>query len=85
MRDRLAEAIKKSQADYTEVRLEKRLSTSIVYRGGNLEQAGSNTDSGGIVRCLVKTGGWGVSSVSAVALPTPCVSCARPRTSGRER
>jgi TldD protein len=62
MRDRLAEAIKRSTADYTEIRLEKRKSTTVHYRGRNLETAGANTDTGGIVRCLVKSGGWGVST-----------------------
>ncbi len=62
MRDRLAEAIKRSSADYTEIRIEKRQSTSVQYRGRNLESAGANTDTGGIVRCLVKSGGWGVST-----------------------
>ncbi len=62
MRDRLTEAIKHSPADYTEVRLEKRQSTSVMFRGRNLETAGANTDAGGMVRCLVKGGGWGVAT-----------------------
>jgi TldD protein len=62
MRDRFTEAIKRSGADYTEIRLERRRSTSVQYRGRNLEQAGANTDTGGIVRCLVKSGGWGIST-----------------------
>lgn len=62
MRDRLTEAIKKSGAHYTEIRLEKRRSTTVQYRGPNLETAGANTDMGGIVRCLTKGGGWGVAT-----------------------
>jgi len=62
MRDRLTEAIKKSPADYTEIRIERRQSTIVQYRGKNMESAGSNTDVGGIARCLVKNGGWGTST-----------------------
>jgi TldD protein len=62
MRDKLAEAVKRSRADYTEIRLEKRQSTTVAYRGRNLETAGANTDAGGMVRCLVRGGGWGVAT-----------------------
>lgn len=66
MRDKLAEAIKRSRADYTEIRLERQQSTSVAYRGRNLETAGANTDAGGMVRCLVKGGGWGVATFNRV-------------------
>ena len=66
MRDRITEAIKQSPADYTEIRIEKRQSTNVQYRGKNLESAGANSDAGGIVRCLVKKGGWGTSTFNRI-------------------
>ena len=60
MRERIEKAIKNSKADYTEIRLEDRETTNIVYRGKDLETASAVVDAGGIVRCLVRGGGWGI-------------------------
>lgn len=62
MRDRIQEAIKHSKADYTEIRVEEKETTRVVFRGRELEIAGANIDKGGIVRCLVKNKGWGVAT-----------------------
>ena len=62
MRDRIQEAIKHSQADYTEIRIEEKESTRVVFRGKELEIANANIDKGGIVRCLIKDKGWGVAT-----------------------
>jgi TldD protein len=62
MRDRIQEAIKHSRADYTEIRIEERETTRISYRGKELENAGGNIDKGGIVRCLVRGHGWGITT-----------------------
>jgi TldD protein len=62
MQDRLQAAIKSSQADYTEIRLEEREATSVAYRGKDLETASAVIDAGGIVRCMCKGGGWGMST-----------------------
>ncbi|MCL7454066.1 MAG: TldD/PmbA family protein [Anaerolineae bacterium] len=60
MHQKIRDAIKRSRADYTEIRVEDREATSIRYRGRDLEEAGAVVDAGGIVRCLVRNGGWGV-------------------------
>jgi len=54
----LAEAIKGQDADYLEVRLAEGETSSITYRGKQLESIGRSTATGGNVRALVK-GGWG--------------------------
>ena len=60
MNDWIRDAIKKSKADYTEIRFEDREATTISYRGEDLETANAVVDAGGIVRCLVRKGGWGI-------------------------
>ena len=62
MRDLILAALRSSKADYTEIRVEERESTQILYRGEDLETASAVIDRGGIVRCLVKSGGWGVAT-----------------------
>ena len=62
MQDKMQAALQSSRADYTEIRLEERESTSVAYRGKDLETASSVIDAGGIVRCMCKDGGWGVST-----------------------
>jgi TldD protein len=62
MREKIREALKSSQADYTEIRLEEKESTNIAYRGKNLETAQATIDVGGVVRCLVKDCGWGIAN-----------------------
>jgi TldD protein len=62
MREKIQAALKYSKADYTEIRLEERQSTSVVYRGKNLEEASAVIDAGGIVRCLRRNNGWGVAT-----------------------
>ena len=60
MREKIQAALKSSQADYTEIRLQARESTSVVYRGRDLETAQAVIDAGGIVRSLCRDGGWGI-------------------------
>ncbi len=59
MRERIQTALHDSQADYTEIRLEERESSRVVFRGQDLETASVVLDRGGIVRCLVRDKGWG--------------------------
>jgi TldD protein len=65
MRERIADALKRSKADYTEIRVETRDTTSIAYRGKRLETANTGRDVGGIVRVLHK-GSWGVSTFNSI-------------------
>lgn len=62
MREKIQAALKTSKADYTEIRLEAREATNVTYRGKNLETVSAVIDTGGIVRCLCKDGGWGVAT-----------------------
>jgi TldD protein len=62
MWDRIKDALRSSQADYTEIRLEEREATTVAYRGQDLETANAVIDVGGIVRCLCKDAGWGVAT-----------------------
>src|SRR5512139_2681632 len=62
MRDKIQEALKRSKADYTEIRIEEKESTRVVFRGKDLESANANIDKGGIVRCLIRNKGWGVTT-----------------------
>jgi len=62
MRDRIQEALKRSKADYTEVRIEERETSRVVFRGKELEFANANIDKGGIVRCLIYNKGWGIAT-----------------------
>jgi TldD protein len=66
MRDRLGEALKRSRAEYAEVRLERIRATRVVFRGRRLEHAGEAVDAGGNVRVLVRGCGWGVASFTAL-------------------
>ena len=61
-RERIVAAIKRSRADYTEIRIESSRSTQVVFRGRSLESVDLTSDEGGIVRCLVCGGGWGIST-----------------------
>ncbi len=66
MRDRLGEALKRSKAEYAEIRVERTRASRVVYRGRRLELAGENVDAGGIVRVLYRGRGWGVASFTSL-------------------
>ena len=66
MREQIEKAIKSSPADYTEIRIEEKESTSIIYRGRLLETAQATIDVGGVVRCLIKDHGWGVVTFNSL-------------------
>ena len=65
MQDTIRAALKSSQADYTEIRLERREATTIAYRGQDLETANAVIDTGGIARCMCRDGGWGVATFNS--------------------
>jgi len=64
--DRLAAALKRSRADYTEIRVERTWSTAVTYRGRRLESATASEDQGGFVRVLHAGRGWGVASFTSL-------------------
>jgi TldD protein len=61
MRERLANALRKSDAEYTEIRIEDVTSSWVSFRGEELDNVGSGKTLGGIVRALVR-GGWGYAT-----------------------
>jgi TldD protein len=61
MRERLADALRASDAEFADVRIEDVTSSWVNYRGEDLDRIGSAKTLGGIVRALVK-GGWGYST-----------------------
>jgi TldD protein len=66
MRDRLVEALKRSNAEYAEIRVEKTRSSRVVFRGKRLEIAAESVDAGGNVRVMAKGGGWGIASFTSL-------------------
>jgi TldD protein len=66
MREQIEVAVHASKADYTEIRLEEREATEVSYRGKDLENAGALIETGGIVRCLSRRHGWGVSTFNTL-------------------
>ncbi len=61
MRERIEKALRKSDAEYTEIRIESVTSSRARFRGEELDNIGSSKTLGGIVRTLVK-GGWGYAT-----------------------
>lgn len=62
MLDRLAEALKSSRADFTDIRCERAWAGTAAARGRRVEGLTHARDAGGIVRCLVHGRGWGSAS-----------------------
>lgn len=57
----MRKAIEGSRAEYTEIRIEERVTTSIFYAGRELEEIGTKISLGGCVRAYYR-GGWGFVS-----------------------
>ena len=71
MRDVIERALAGSPADYTDVRMERRLGTTVKLKKGKIDGLESYTESGGIVRCLAN-GAWGVAVFNN---PSELASC----------
>jgi TldD protein len=67
MLDMIHDALATSRADFTEIRLEEREATKVVFRGKDLETADMVIDRGGIVRALCHDGGWGIATFNSLA------------------
>ena len=59
MQDRLCAALRQLNTPYAEIRLERRESTRLVYRGDQLVTVDTSIDYGGFARALATSGGWG--------------------------
>ncbi len=81
MRDKIEEALKRSKADYTEIRIEDKETCRIAFHGKDLETANTNIDKGIMVRCLIRNRGWGVTTFNdlddLVAMVDQAYQCAR--------
>ncbi len=60
MREEIERALRRSRADFTDIRVEQIWRTRIAFEGPHLENLETWFEAGGIVRCLVG-GGWGIS------------------------
>ncbi len=66
MEQNIKQAIAKSSADYTEIRLERALRSQVLFQKDKLENLESSSEVGGIVRVL-KDGGWGIAVFNDVS------------------
>ena len=80
MRERIEKALKRSKADYTEIRIETDIQSGLLFKGEELDQIGSARSVGGLVRALVR-GGWGIATFNDLAnledRVVDAVECAR--------
>ncbi|KPK83475.1 MAG: hypothetical protein AMJ81_08220 [Phycisphaerae bacterium SM23_33] len=65
MKDRLFDVLKQAKADYAEVRFEHEDSTSITYRGREVEDVSASKLRGGIARACTR-GGWGLATFDSL-------------------
>lgn len=65
-RQRIEDALGKSRARFTEIRLEVSRGSRVVFRGQRLEAAQETMDRGGFVRCLASNGGWGTATFNDI-------------------
>jgi predicted Zn-dependent protease len=66
MLDELAEALKSSRADFTDIRCERAWAATVAARGRRIEGLTHAQDAGGVVRCLVAGRGWGTVSFTGL-------------------
>ena len=66
MRERMEKALRKSDAEYAEIRIENVISSWANFRGEQLDSIGSSRTVGGIVRAFVK-GGWGYATFNDIS------------------
>ena len=66
MKDRLADALRASRADYTEIRIERTWSSAVSFRGKRLESATASEDQGGFVRVADRGFGWGIAAFTSL-------------------
>jgi len=59
-------AIAKSDADYTEIRIEQEARSQVHFRKDKLENIEGSSEQGGIVRVL-KDGGWGIAAFNDIS------------------
>ncbi len=66
MRDALLDAISRSRAGYSELRLRRIWSSTVLLRDHTVEAAGSSLETGGLARCCSPGTGWGAVGFSGI-------------------
>jgi len=66
LRDRLSDALRRSPAQYTEIRVERTWASQVSFRGPRLETATASEDQGGFVRVLNPGCGWGIAAFTSL-------------------
>jgi TldD protein len=66
LKDRLTEALRRSPAQYTEIRVERTWASQVSFRGSRLETATASEDQGGFVRALNPGCGWGIAAFTSL-------------------
>lgn len=76
----MEEALRRSGADYAEIRIERAQTTEIGFRGHEIDRISSSSSLGGTARAVVR-GGWGVVTFNDIAdlraRVNEAVACAR--------
>jgi TldD protein len=66
LKDRLSDALRRSPAQYTEIRVERTWASQVSFRGPRLETATASEDQGGFVRVLNPGCGWGIAAFTSL-------------------
>jgi predicted Zn-dependent protease len=64
VKERLLDALSRSRAGYTELRLRRVWSSSVLVRDRTVESASTATEIGGVARCCSPGTGWGLAGFS---------------------
>lgn len=65
LKEQLRDLLRKADCEYTEIRIEKTVSTRITFTGADLEDCSQNVNFGGNVRALYK-GAWGFTTFNTL-------------------
>ena len=67
MKDRILDALARARAGYSELRLRRVWSSTVLVRGRAVESAGSSLETGGLARSCSPGAGWGTVGFSGAA------------------
>jgi len=66
MRDKIAEALKQNNAEYTKIPIEDQETTRVSFRVQDLETVDANIDKGGTIHCLIRNKGGDVVTFNGI-------------------
>ena len=67
MKERIQDAVERSRAGYSELRLRRIWSSTVLVRGREVDSATSTGETGGLARCCSPGTGWGAVGFSGTA------------------